>query len=147
MGSHDPFGHWNTSYGQKKGWKSNHQFDSQPLKVGSRPDFLACRWHVTYCWKILNNGYDFFSNLISIKGLHTRLWAPKVTGVLIVRISRFQHRNLGTKWHLGVGPVARHKENYKGEGGAFPQVQAMVSLVNPCLPMVRSCTKNDLATH
>ncbi len=24
---------WNTSYGQKKGWKSNWQFDSWPLKV------------------------------------------------------------------------------------------------------------------
>jgi len=27
----------NTSYGQKKGRKSNWQFDSQPLKVGNRP--------------------------------------------------------------------------------------------------------------
>jgi hypothetical protein len=30
--------HWdiyNTSYGQKKGWESNGQFDSQPRKVGN----------------------------------------------------------------------------------------------------------------
>jgi hypothetical protein len=25
------------SYGQKKGWESNWQFDSRPLKVGNRP--------------------------------------------------------------------------------------------------------------
>ncbi len=38
---------WNTSYGQKKGWESNWQFDSQPLKVKNRPDFLVCKWHAT----------------------------------------------------------------------------------------------------
>jgi hypothetical protein len=32
----------NTSYGQKKGRKSNWQFDSQPRKVGNRPDSFAC---------------------------------------------------------------------------------------------------------
>jgi hypothetical protein len=42
------------SYGQKKGRESNWQFDSQPLEVGNRPDFFACRWHVAYCWKTLN---------------------------------------------------------------------------------------------
>ncbi len=38
--------------------------------------------------------------------------------------------NPGTKWHLDVDPVARHKVYYKGEGGGFPQVQAVVSLVS-----------------
>ncbi len=30
----------NINYGKKKGWKSNWQFDSWPLKVGNLPDFL-----------------------------------------------------------------------------------------------------------
>ncbi len=38
----------NTSYGQKKGWKSNWQFDFRPLKVGIWPNFLAWRWRATY---------------------------------------------------------------------------------------------------
>jgi hypothetical protein len=63
----------NTSYGQKRGRKSNWQFDSRPLKVGDRHDFLAWRWRVTYRWKTLNKGYKFSSNLISIKGLHAKL--------------------------------------------------------------------------
>ncbi len=71
----------NTSYGQKKGWESNYQFDFQPLKVKNRPDFLACRWHATYPWKDLNEGYNFALDLISIRGLHTKLWAPKIAGV------------------------------------------------------------------
>jgi len=47
----------------------------------------------------------------------------------------------GTKRHLHVGPMAKHKVCYKGEGGGFPQVQVMVSLMNPCLLVVRLCTK------
>jgi hypothetical protein len=40
---------WNISYGQKKGWESNWQFDSQPLKVRNRPNFLTFGWRATYC--------------------------------------------------------------------------------------------------
>jgi len=42
---------------------------------------------------------------------------------------------------FGAGPMAKHKIYYKGEGGGFPQVQAVVNLVNLCLPVVRPCTK------
>ncbi len=40
----------------------------------------------------------------------------------------------GKKSHLDVGTVERCRVYYKGEGGGFPQVQAMVSLVCPCYP-------------
>jgi hypothetical protein len=131
----------NISYGQKKGWESNWQFDSRPLKVGNRPDFLACRWCATYCWKALDKGYDFAWDIILIERLHTKLWTPKVVGVLVVRILGLSLGNPGTKWHLGVGLVARHKIYYNEEGGGFPQVRAVVSLVNPSLLMVRFGTK------
>ncbi len=35
----------------------------------------------------------------------------------------------GTKNHLDVAPVESYKVYYKGEGGGFPQVWAVVSLV------------------
>jgi hypothetical protein len=50
----------NTSYGQKKGRESNWQFDSRSQKVRNRPNFLVCRWRATYCWKALDEGYNFF---------------------------------------------------------------------------------------
>jgi hypothetical protein len=53
----------------------------------------------------------------------------------------------GTKWHLSAGPVAMHKEYCKGEGGHFPQVRAVMSLVSPCLPVVRPCTKSAPTMH
>jgi hypothetical protein len=51
------------------------------------------------------------------------------------------------KWHLDVAPMANHKEYYKGEDGGFPQVRAMVNLVNPCMLVVHPCTKNAPTMH
>ncbi len=50
--------------------------------------------------------------------------------------------SLRTKGHLDVDPMERHKEYYKGEGGDFPQVRAMVSLVSPKLLVTHPSTKN-----
>ncbi len=140
----------NTSYGQKKGRESNWRFDSRSLKVDNRTDFLVCRWHVTFRQKALDEGYDFALDLISIGGLHAKLWASKVAGVPILgisRISRLPSGSPGTKCHLGVGLVARHRVYYKGKGGGFPQVRVMASLVSLCLFMVRLCTKSAPTMH
>jgi hypothetical protein len=74
---------YNISYGQKKGWQSNCQFDSRPLKVENPPALFTYRWRVTYLWKDLNEGYNFALDLISIRGFHKKLWAFKVATVLI----------------------------------------------------------------
>jgi hypothetical protein len=42
--------------------------------------------------------------------------------VSILGILGFQLESPETKLHLGVNPMARHREYYKGEGGGFPQV-------------------------
>jgi len=99
---------WHTSYGQKKCRESNCQFDSRPLKVGSHPDFLMFKWHATYRWKALNKRYNFALDIISIGGLHAKLWAPKVAGVRATGISGLPLGSPETKWHLGASPVARH---------------------------------------
>jgi hypothetical protein len=132
---------WNTSYVQKKGRESNWQFDFRPLKVGNHFDFLACKWRATYCWKVLDKGYTVSLNIISIEGLNTKLWGPKVAKVVVVGILGLPLGSPKTKWHLGAGPVAMHRVYYKGEGGGFPQVWVVVNLVNPCLFVARLCTK------
>jgi hypothetical protein len=96
---------WNTSYGQKKGRKSNWQFDSRPPKVENRPNFLTCRWRATYRWKALDEGYNFALDLISIRGMHTKLWGPKVVGIPTLAISALPFGNPETKCHLDVGFV------------------------------------------
>jgi len=42
---------------------------------------------------------------------------------------------------LGVGHVTKQRIYYKGEGGGFPQVQAVVSLVNSRLLVACLCNK------
>jgi len=97
----------------------------------------VCRWRATYCWKALNEGYNFILDLILIRGLYTKLWGPKVARILILAILGLPLGSPGTKSHLNVGLVERHKVYYKGEGGGFPQVQAVVSLVSSsCLWLV-----------
>jgi hypothetical protein len=141
MGLHYPF-----AYIKHKLWPKERLGVKMPIwlsttKSQQSPRFISMQWRATYPWKVLNESYNFALDHISIGGLHTKLWASKVAKVLIKGISKLQLGSSGTKWHLGVGSVARHKEYYKEEGGGFPQVWAVVNLVNSCLLVIRSCTK------
>jgi hypothetical protein len=69
-----------------------------------------------------------------IVGLHRKLCALKVAGVLVVGISGLPLQSPGTKSHSDVAPVESCKIYYKGEGGGFPQVRAVMSLVCPSCP-------------
>jgi hypothetical protein len=129
MGLHCPFGHLKHKLLPKERSGVKLTIDPWPLKVGNWPNFFMCRQRATYCWKALDKGYNFASDLISIGGLHAKLCAFKVVGVVVVGISRLPLGSPGTKTHLDVAPVESYKVYYKGEGGGFPQVQAMVSLV------------------
>jgi len=125
---------WNTSYGQKKGRESNCQFDSRPLKVGNRPLSDVRFGSATRRWKALDESYNFASDHIAIEGLLAKLWGSKVPGVSFGAISGLPLGSPGKNSHLDVGSMESHRVYYKGEGGGFPQVRAVVSLVCPCCP-------------
>jgi hypothetical protein len=72
---------------------------------------------------------------------------PKIARVLTLRISGLPFGNPRTKCHLDVGLVERHRIYYKGEGGGFPQVRAVVNLVSPNLPVPCLSTKNAQTMH
>jgi len=92
MGLHDPFGHlthkllpiWLLT---TKSWES--------------PRILCLWWHVTYRWKSINEGYNLALDLISIRGLHTKLWAPKVAGVPVVGIWESRDKITFGCWSYG----------------------------------------------
>jgi hypothetical protein len=69
------------SYRQKKGWESNWQFDSRPLKVRNRPFFDLRIESAIRRWKDLDKGYKFSLDLVTIKPGSRELWAPKVPGL------------------------------------------------------------------
>jgi len=108
--------------------------NSRPLKVRNQPNFHACRWRATYRWKAIDKRYNFALDLISTRGLHEKLWCLKVAEIPTLAILGLPLGSLETKNHLDVGPVERCRVYYKGEGGGFPQVQAVVSLVSSSCP-------------
>jgi hypothetical protein len=140
MGLHDPFGHFKHKLWpkEKSGVKLSIWFPTTKSRI--TPISLHANG-VPHNRKAFNKCYNFALDLMLIGSLHTKLWAPKVAKVPTLGISGLPLGSLGTKWHLGADPMARHKVYYKGEGDGFPQVWAMVSLVNLCLPMVCPCTK------
>jgi len=106
----------NTSYGQKKGWKSNCQFDSRPQKVGNRPDLLSCRGRATYHWRATT----LLQTTLQSEVCSQSYGAPKSRQSQLAGF-RDSHSGVpGEKSHLDVGSVASHKIYYEVEGGGFP---------------------------
>jgi hypothetical protein len=86
-------------------------------------------------------------DLISIKCLHAKLLGFKIIRILTLAILGPPFRSLGTKCHLDLSLVERHRVYYKGEGGGFLQVQAVVNLTSPSLHVARLNTKSVLTMH
>jgi hypothetical protein len=59
---------------------------------------------------------------------------PKLRESWLARFRDSHSGVSGEKSHLDVGPVERCRVYYKGEGGGFPQVRAVVSLACSCCP-------------
>jgi hypothetical protein len=108
--------------------------DSQNFRERLQGLKLNVLWIFLYHWKALNESYNFASDCTSIEGLLAKLWGSKVAGVPAGEISRLPLKSPGKNNHLDVASVESCRVYYKGEGGGFPQVRAVVSLVCPCCP-------------
>jgi hypothetical protein len=64
-----------------------------------------------------------------------------MTGIQNVAVSGLLLGSPGTKSHSDEGVAKRRREYYMGEGGGFPQVWAVVSIVSPKSPMACPNTK------
>jgi hypothetical protein len=124
----------NTSYGQKKGRESNWQFDSRPLKVRNRPLPDIRFESTTRRWKALDEGYNIALDRVAIELCSREISASKVPGLQPGTISGLPRESPGKNSHLDATSVESCRVYYKGEGGGFPQVRAVVSLVCPCCP-------------
>jgi hypothetical protein len=135
MGSHDPFGYLKHKLWPKERSKVKLAIWLPTTKSRESPWFPCVQVTCHILLKSFRRGLQFcFRPHFNRKSTH------KVMGLQ-------NGGSLGTKCHFGVGPVAKHKEYYKGKGGGFPQIWAVVSLVNPCLFMTCPCTKNAPSTH
>jgi hypothetical protein len=149
MHSHDPFGYLKHKLWPKERLKVKLVVWLLTTKSQESPSFTCVQ---VMCHILLKSSQQ---GLKLCFGFHLNLKSTKeITSPQSGRSPNFKNFRTPTwesydkkKWHLGVGPMARHRKYYKGEGGDFPQVHDVVSLVNPCLPMACSCTKNAPITH
>jgi hypothetical protein len=132
MALHEPFGHLQHKLWSKEGmgvklvvWLLTTK--SQEL---TRPWCVQVECDTPL--KTLEEMYKFVSNLIPIEGMNWELWASKVPKVQTETVSGLLLGGLGTKSHLDVGAVGKHRKYYMGEGGGFPWVRAVLSQVSPC---------------
>jgi len=66
---------------------------------------------------------------------------PKVPGVQTGTVLGFHFGSPEKKCHLDASAAERCKKYYMREGGGFPRVRAVVSQVNPGLPVACRSTK------
>jgi hypothetical protein len=134
MGLHHPFGHIKHKLWPKERPGVEWAVWLPTIKSRESTRFtcvqVACDTPLKRSWRRLQLSLD----LIWIRGLHVKLWAPKVAGIPTLVISRFPLGSPETKCHLDVGLMERHIVYYKGEGGGFPQVRAVVNLVSSSCP-------------
>jgi len=143
MGSHDTF-----KYLKHKLWPKEGPWVKVPIwlsliKSQKSPWNRCVQVVVTYHWKALDKGYNISLDLTSIGDLKKIIMAFQNE-----KSPNFE--NFGspkTKWHLDVAPMANHKEYYKGDGVSFPQVRVVMSVMNLCMLVARSCTKSAPTTH
>jgi len=105
-----------------------------PFIIGKLLERRCLKWACIAHLKALDESYNFASDRTSIGGLLAKLWGSKVAKVPARGISGLSLRSLGKKSHLDVASMESCRVYYKGEGGGFPQVWVVVSLVCLCCP-------------
>jgi len=147
MGSHDPFGHLKHKLWPKKrlGVKLTIWLPTSKSRKSTRFPYVKVVCDIpleSSQWRL----QLFFKPYLNQRSTH-KVIKPKVAGVLTLGISGLPFGSPEIKCHLDVGLLERHKVYYKGEGGGFPQVRAMVSVVSLSMPMARPNTKSAPTMH
>jgi len=147
MGWHDPFEHLKHKLWPKERLEVKLAVWLPTTKSWESTQFPCVQVRATHRWKAFNQGYNFCFKLHLNRRSAHKVMGPKVAKIPTLGILGLPFGSLETKCHLDVGLMERHKIYYKGEGGGFPQVQAMVNLMSPSLPMARFSTKSAPTMH
>jgi len=110
-------------------------FDSRPEKGGNRLDLLGYKGCAIYLGKLSMKATTLLETTSRSEVCSQSYGVSKLRESQLARF-RDSHSGVpGEKSHLDVSSMASHKVYYKGEGGGFPQVWAMVSLMCLCCPL------------
>jgi len=144
MASHKAFGHQQHKLWSKEGSEVKLPIWLPTTKCRESTHPGVCRLSATHCWKALKESYKFASDLVSIRGQNKKLQTPKVPRVQTETVSGLHFGSPRKKCHSNASAAESHREYYMGEGGGFPRVWAVVSQMNPRLPVACPSTKGAL---
>jgi len=147
MGLHHPFGHLKHKLWPKErpGVKLAIWLPTTKNQESTRFPCMQVACHLPL--ESSRQGYNFALDLISIGGLHTKLWGSKITRVPTLAISGLPLESPGTKSHLDVGLVERHRVYYKGGRWWLPPSLGHGESYESELPMARPNTKSASTMH
>jgi hypothetical protein len=126
MGSHCSFEHLKHKLWPKEGklWTKSRESTS------SRCPILECDMAL----ESSRRGLQLCFRPRCDQTLQSGVMRSQSPGTLTGTISGLHFGSPGKKSHLDVASAESCRVYYKGEGGGFPQVRAVVSLVCPCCP-------------
>jgi hypothetical protein len=147
MGSHDSFGHLKHKLWSKENSGVKLTFWLPSTKNQESTRFLRVQAACNISLERFQRGLQLFFRPHPNRRFSHEVMGPQSCRNPSCGIPGLPLGSLGTKWHLDVAPVERRREYYKGEGDGFPQVQAVVNLVNPRLHVARLSTKSAQTMH
>jgi len=153
MGSHDPFGYLKHKLWPKERSRVKLTVWLLTTKSQESTQFPCVQVACNIPLKSSKQGIQlYFRPHLNQRSTHKVMGpqscgSPKVVGVLTLGISKIPFGSPGTKCHLDLALIERHRVYCKGEGGGFPQIWVVVDFVNPSLLMVRPSTKSAPTMH
>jgi hypothetical protein len=147
MGSHDPYGHLKHKLWPKEGLGVKLVVWLSITKSQELTQFPCTKVTCDTLLKSSQRGPQLCFKPHFNRRSEGKVMGPRIAEVPILGISGLPFESLGTKCYLDVGLVEKHRVYYMGEGDGFSQVQAVVSLVSPSLPVACFSTKSAPTMH
>jgi hypothetical protein len=141
MGSHESFGHLHHKLWQKEkpGVKLTFWLLTTKSRESTRPRCVQVECDTpleSFQWEL-----QVFFRPHPNQRSEQKVITPQSGGVKTGTVSGLLLGSPGIKSHSDVGATDKCKKYYMGEGGGFPWIQVVVSLVSLGSPMACPCTK------
>jgi hypothetical protein len=131
MASHWPFGHLQLKLWAKEGPGVKLAVWLPTTESRESTSFRHPIWKCDTSLERARRGLQLWFRPCRNQTLQSGVMSSQSPGTPPGTVSGLQLGSPGKKSHFDVASVERRREYYKGEGGGFPQVRAVVSQMSP----------------
>jgi hypothetical protein len=131
MASHWPFGHLQPKLRAKEGPGVKLTIWLPTTKSRESTSSRHPNWECDMSLERARRGIQLWFRPHRDRTLQSGVMSSQSPRTPLRTISELQLGSPGKNSHFDVASVERHREYYKGEGGGFPRVRAVVSQMSP----------------